>query len=544
MTKKQWASVPGSERVTPPRARLVGRPEGNLRAEVTVLVRRRSAARPAAAAEAISASAQQRLPRHLTREEFANQHGADPSDLERVAAFAREHGLDVVSRDATRRTVVLGGTLSALASAFGVEFGLYEHEGGHYRGRQGAVRVPAELAQVIEGVFGLDDRPQARPHNRRAQPADASTTPSLQQLTAAQVAKLYAFPVGRGGGGQCVGIIELGGGYREDDLRTYCAELGSPLPKITSVSVAGAASRPTGGQDESADHEVALDIQVATTVAPKANYVVYFAPNTDRGFLDAITTAIHDTEHNPSVLSISWGAAERRWTPQTQQAFDEAFADAALLGVTVCCSTGDQGSSAGENDGLAHTELPATSPHALACGGTHLIVNGGLTVNGGAITDEVVWQDQFGGGTGGGISDVFGPPSWQSAAGVPPSANRGNRVGRGIPDVAGNAHCDVAYRIVVGGQWRSVGGTSAVAPLMAGLVALANQRLGQRVGWLNPLLYQQLAGKRVFRDITSGDNGAYHAGPGWNPCTGLGVPHGSALLDALGALATVERTDG
>ncbi|MGH3830222.1 MAG: S53 family peptidase [Pseudonocardiaceae bacterium] len=544
MTKKQWASVPGSERAAPTRARLVGRPEGNPRAEVTVLVRRRSAARPAAAAEAISASARQRLPQHLTREEFANQYGADPSDVERVAAFAREQGLDVVSCDATRRTVVLGGPLSALESAFGVEFGLYEHAGGRYRGRQGAVRVPAELAPVIEGVFGLDDRPQARPHSRRAQPADASTTPSVQQLTAAQVAKLYAFPVGLDGAGQCVGIIELGGGYREDDLRTYCAELGSPLPKITSVSVAGTASMPTAGQDESADHEVALDIQVAAAVAPKANYVVYFAPNTDRGFLDAITTAIHDTEHNPSVLSISWGAAECRWTPQTQQAFDEAFTDAALLGVTVCCSTGDLGSSAGESDGLAHTELPATSPHALACGGTQLIVNGGLTVNGGAITDEVVWQDQLSGGTGGGISDVFDPPPWQSAAGVPPSANRDSRVGRGIPDVAGNAHYGIAYRIVVGGQWKSVGGTSAVAPLMAGLVALANQRLGQRVGWINPLLYQQLAGKRVFRDITSGDNGAYHAGPGWNPCTGLGVPHGNALLDALGALATVHRTDG
>jgi kumamolisin len=196
---------------------------------------------------------------------------------------------------------------------------------------------------------------------------------------------------------------------------------------------------------------VALDIQVAATVAPKADYVVYFAPNTDRGFIDAIITASHDTEHNPSVLSISWGAAESRWTPQTHQAFDEAFADAVLLGVTICCSTGDQGSTAGESDGLAHIELPAASPHALACGGTS------LTVNGGAITDEVVWHDQFGSGTGGGISDVFDLPSWQSSAGVPPSAN-------------------------------------------------------------------------------------YHAGPGWDPCTGLGVPNGSKYARRAGGARHGDRS--
>ncbi len=533
MTAQRRVSVPGSERTIPRGARPVGRPADNLRVEVTVLVRRRSAARPAVAAEGISANADGRLPRHVSREEFADRYGADPSDMERVAAFAREHGLDVVSRDAARRTVVLGGSVSALASAFAVELGLYEHEGGRYRGRQGAVWVPAELGAVIEGVFGLDDRPQARPHNRRAQPADTSLAPSPPQLTAAQVATLYGFPAGLDGSGQCVGIIELDGSYREDDTRTYCTALGLPLPTITSVSVDGATGTPTGSQNEPADREVALDIQVAATVAPKATYVVYFTPNTDRGFIDAIITAIHDTEHNPSVLSISWGAAESRWTPQTHQAFDEAFADAALLGVTICCSTGDHGSTAGESDGLAHLELPAASPHALACGGTS------LTVNGGAITDEVVWHDQFGGGTGGGVSDVFDLPSWQSSAGVPPSANQDKRVGRGIPDVAGNANCDTAYRIVVGGQWQSVGGTSAVAPLMAGLVALANQRLGQRVGWLNPLLYRQLAGKGIFRDVTSGDNGAYHASIGWNPCTGLGVPNGSKLLDALGAFGTV-----
>jgi kumamolisin len=271
MTAQRRVSVPGSERTMPPGARQVGRLADNLRVEVTVLVRRRSAARPAVAAEGISANADGRLPRHVSREEFADRYGADPSDMERIAAFAREHGVDVVSREAARHTVVLGGSVSALASVFAVELGLYEHEGGRYRGRQGAVWVPAELGAVIEGVFGLDDRPQARPHNRRAQPADASLAPSPPQLTAAQVATLYGFPAGMDGSGQCVGIIELDGSYHEDDTRTYCTDLGLPFPNITSVSVDGATGTPTGSQNEPADREVALDIQVAATVAPKAD---------------------------------------------------------------------------------------------------------------------------------------------------------------------------------------------------------------------------------------------------------------------------------
>jgi kumamolisin len=173
--------------------------------------------------------------------------------------------------------------------------------------------------------------------------------------------------------------------------------------------------------------------------------------------------------------------------------------------------------------------LPASSPYALACGGTY------LTLKGTGIADEVVWND-MGASTGGGVSDVFDLPDWQRAANVPHSANPGNRVGRGVPDLAGNADFTTAYQIVVGGQWQSVGGTSAVAPLIAGLAARASQHLGRRLGWLNPVLYQIASKAGVFRPVTSGNNGAYHAGPGWNACAGLGVPDGAKLLDALAAL--------
>jgi kumamolisin len=149
-----------------------------------------------------------------------------------------------------------------------------------------------------------------------------------------------------------------------------------------------------------------------------------------------------------------------------------------------------------------------------------------------------VWNDGRGGATGGGVSDAFDLPSWQQGAGVPASVNPGGRVGRGVPDVAGDADPRTGYQVEIDGQQATIGGTSAVAPLWAGLLALVNQSLGSPVGYLNPLLYGRLAGTGAFRDITSGDNSVggttgYAAGAGWDACTGLGSPDGQALLAAL-----------
>ena len=493
-------------------------------AELSVLVRRRGSATAALASQAASAASAGRTVAPLTHAEFVAAYGADPADLAAVTRFAGAHGLAVVSTDAARRTVVLRGTLAALSAAFGVQLSCYEYQGARYRGHEQPVQVPAELAGIVEGVFGFDTLPRSRPHVRPAPAAVDSST----QLNAAQIAGIYGFPAGLDGAGQRVGLVELGGGYLESDLHAYATVLGQPAIAVTTVSVDGAANTPPAGAPASADTEVALDLQVLASMVPAAQFLIYFGPNTERGFVDAISTAVHDTTHDLAVLSVSWGAAEAVFSAAAQQAFNEALADAALLGLVVCCSAGDLGSSAGEDDGRAHVELPASSPYALACGGTY------LTLKGTDIADEVVWND-ISGSTGGGVSDVFDLPDWQRAAKVPHSANPGGRVGRGVPDLAGNADFLTAFRIVVGGQWNSVGGTSAVAPLIAGLVTHAVQRMGRRTGWLNPVLYRMAGDANVFRPVTAGNNGAYHAGPGWNACTGLGVPHGARLLDALAA---------
>jgi kumamolisin len=535
---KPRVQVSGSSREALPGAELIGDVPADERVEVTVRVRRS----PSAAAESARASAAEARNAapgspadrsFLTRRQLRATLGADPADMAAVKSFAADHGLEVLEADAAQRKVVLAGPAGKMSRAFGVTLQRYQYAGATYRGRTGPVTIPAELGDLVEGVFGLDDRPQAMPHFRplpvkppsAAAPALAAT--AAASFTPPQVARLYDFVAAATGQGQCIAIVELGGGLRRKDLKAYFSALGIPEPKIVAVSVDGAKSRPTSAN--SADGEVMLDIEVAGSVAPGARIAVYFAPNTDRGFLDAVTKAVHDGVNKPSVISISWGGAEAHWTAQAMQAMDQAFQEAALAGVTVLCAAGDNGSGDSVGDGLAHVDFPASSPNAIGCGGTRLIASTA------AISDEQVWNDGAqGGSTGGGISDFFGLPAFQENAGVPKSVNPGSRIGRGVPDLAGDASPASGYEVRVDGKQMVIGGTSAVAPLLAALVAGLNQQLGKPLGFANPLLYA--VPSSVYRDITTGGNGAYVAGPGWDACTGLGRPDGGALLAALEAL--------
>jgi len=274
-----------------------------------------------------------------------------------------------------------------------------------------------------------------------------------------------------------------------------------------------------------------LDIEVVGAIANGARIVVYFAPNTDQGFLDAITTAVHDTVRRPSVVSISWGAPESAWTTQALTSYNQAFEDAAALGVTICCASGDNGSSDGVTDGRQHVDFPSSSPYVLACGGTHIASAGT------SLSSEVVWNGgASAGATGGGVSEFFPLPAYQQSSKVPVSVNPGNFKGRGVPDVAGDADPSSGYQIRVDGRDAVFGGTSAVAPLWAALIALVNQRRGRPLGYLHPLLYPVAA--RGCRDITTGNNGAFTARTGWDACTGLGSPNGTALATLLGSTAT------
>ncbi|HXY93179.1 MAG TPA: protease pro-enzyme activation domain-containing protein, partial [Acidimicrobiia bacterium] len=501
-------TVPGSSGAAPRLgAREVGAPPPDKEVRVTVVLRRRQEQNPMRAARA-SASHGQRS--YLTRAEFARSYGASPDDIDAVQTFARVHNLRVTNVDAARRSIVVAGTAEAIAGAFGTRLARYEHEGRVYRGlAPGAdVKVPAPLGDSVVAVLGLETFPVAAPRFKR-HGGGAAFSP-------ARLAKLYNFPA-KGAPGQTIGIVEFGGGFRPQDITSYFQSLQLPVPRIVTVPVDGGGNHPTGDPD-SADGEVCLDIEVAGAVAPKARIAVYFAPNTDRGFVDAVTTAIHDGANRPTTVSISWGNPETQWSAQTRTALNHAFQDAASLGVTITAASGDDGSSDGVNDGADHVDFPASSPFVLACGGTT------LTAQGGSISNEKGWH-----GSGGGVSTLFNTPSWQQGANVPPKSGGGR--GRGVPDVSGDADPTTGYRIRVGGQDVTLGGTSAVAPLWAGLVACLNAQLPHPAGFVNPVLYQQ--GTSTLRDITQGSNGTFHAHGGWDPVTGLGSPKGRAILRAM-----------
>ncbi len=560
---KKYQTIPGSHRTAPAGSKIVGEMDPNDRLTITLHVRR-PAASENLRAQMLNMSKQ--LPakrKYLTREQFATMHGADPADIAQITAFAHEYGLTVVESSPAKRSVKLSGTVQALTAAFQVELHKFRKANLRYRGRVGSISVPEELGGIVSGVHGFDNQPVARPHYRfrdalsdtRARKNQIKKKVPGTNFTPLQVADLYKFPTGLDGSGQCIGVIALndintttnqvtGAGYSASDLESFFSNLNLPVPQVVAISIDGGANTP--GPDPNSDGEVTLDIEVAGAIAPGAKIAVYFTPNTSQGFIDGVTHAVHDAENAPSVISISWGESEDSQPQQFVDGLAEALQDAATLGITVCTSAGDNGSAdtptndpSAPWDGKPHVDFPSSSPYVLACGGTT------LTGTETTVANEAVWNHGTRGGAGGGgASNLFARPDYQAAVSIPASPTGKN--GRGVPDVSGVADPETGYRIFVAGTQRVGGGTSAVAPLWAGLIARINQRLvsigSKPVGYINPLIYgSTIANSGAFHDIVSGTNditgtlnGLYTAGPGWDAASGLGTPNGAKLLSALG----------
>jgi kumamolisin len=518
--------LPGSEKSQPDGSRSLGQCDPNEQIEVVVMLRRQDEAAFRALMHKIDAGDADAVP--LSREAFAKRFGASAADVAKTEAFAKQHGLKVVRTDAAARSVVLSGSIAQFSQAFAVKLERFQHESiGEFRGRSGPVNVPDDMKDAVTAVLGLDSRPQARPHFRFRPPIRPAVSSAATSYTPPDLARLYSFPAGDGSG-ECVGLIELGGGYSESDLSQYFSKLGVGSPDVVAVGVDKAKNAPTGNPD-GPDGEVTLDIEVVGSIVPGARIAVYFSPNTDSGFIDAVNQAVHDTTNKPSVISISWGGPESTWTGQSQSAFNEVLQSAAAMGVTVCVASGDSGSSDGAQDGKNHVDFPASSPYVLACGGTH------LTASAKGIAEEVVWNDGAQGGAGGGgVSAVFPLPVWQK--GLSATKTSGGKAAaltkRGVPDVAGDASPLTGYDVYIGGTSTVVGGTSAVAPLWAALITRINAAAGGTpVGFLNAKLYRA---QGVCNDITHGNNGSFEATAGWDACTGLGSPDGAKIAAALG----------
>ncbi len=486
--------------------------------------------------------------RRWTRDELAARFGADPADVGIVTEAVTALGAAVIAVDPAARLVRIRASVAVANELFGVTVRQAAAPSGGSdeaaRHPDRDVSLPGHVAARVTAVLGLDTRPQLRPRLRTVPPGAAGAA-QRASFTPPELAQIYRMPRDTDGTGQTIAILELGGGFSAADMHSYFGGLGLPVPDIRTHGVDGARNAPTGTPD-GPDGEVALDIEVAGAIAPAATLEVYFAPNTDAGFLDALVAAGRATS-TPTAISISWGSSEDSWSPSSRRALDEALADASLLGSTITVAAGDSGSSDATNatttggtpaagaGAAVHVDFPASSPHALACGGTTLRADAAT----GVVASETVWNDMpAGGATGGGVSDVFPQPEWQARAGVPPRvggvADAASR--RGVPDVAAVADPRTGFRVLIDGRRTVLGGTSAVAPLWAALIARLAQSRGQSFGLLQPTLYAGISpGAAVlgFTDVTSGDNGAYRAAPGWDPCTGLGSPLGDELASRI-----------
>lgn len=527
----------------------------------------------------------------FTESEFIEKFGASEEAMAEVSKFAKTNNLKVADADMRSGRVVLKGTASDFTTAFHTQLNEYRSSTGiTFRGREGALALPETLQRNIEGVYGLDDRPHARNYSvsladyNKAQaaleaknktrivtdtksgetailgdqnrglpdmtktipdPPKAGETPPKagEAPTKAgeapkaakpggylpnQVADAYNFPKNNMGEGSTVSIIQLGGGIDLVNEAAYYKQHGLPEPKIQVISVGNAPTKT--GVNLAADGEVSLDSQIIGAIAPKAQQKVIFAPNSDKGFIDAITRATFPEKgEKPSTsISISWGAPEESWTDQGLKGMSAAFKKAALRGISIFAAAGDDGAVDKAPSGKFNADYPASDPNVTAAGGTRLEIGPD-----GKVKSEKVWNSS-GGATGGGISQKFDVPEYQKGVDLPQNPQNPAFKGRGVPDISGNADPRTGWKIKVNGVDDVIGGTSAVAPMLAALDARISGEFGRNIGSWNPFLYKSgLSGAKFFNDIIGGHNNGYQTIKGWDATTGWGTLDGALFRDAI-----------
>jgi kumamolisin len=520
----------------------------------------------------------------LTRTELADLYDPGEDRFELVRAFARAHDLKVVEVSRARHDVVLEGSVRALNRAFGVTLHHFSHEHGRYRAYEGSIQVPQELADVVEGILGLDDVPVHRPRT--------GAGVARLALTPAQLANHYGFPA-VDASAQRIALVQFSGGFHNDDLKAYADLMGLRLPVITEVPVEGADGHSGQNAPLSPDRtraiaaawkegtsftelhtkfgadlatfmatmEVTMDLQLAVALGGGAAVDVYFAPQGKDGWRRVLYAAIGepvgstDAKHPPvpTVLSVSWGDSESAFGPMALRVVNDTLVAVERKGVLVCCSSGDRGASnefpspSGSNGSAVNVNFPASSPVVLACGGTSL-----LPAHGASDLEERAWRETMLGlpmASGGGMSGFFARPAHQSAIDATPlpgtwraDGTAPGFVGRWVPDVAANASFESGAAVVVGGEELSAGGTSAATPLCAALLTRVSAAVGHSLAGLAPWLYE--GGRTTCTDITKGTDDVsagpasfYRAASGWDACTGLGAPNGRLLSTALAASA-------
>lgn len=467
--------------------------------------------------------------RYLTPEAFRDRFAPTQQQVDTVAAYLRSRGLTVTGATANRLAVNASGTAAEVERAFGTSLSRW-HDGRENRdftANDAVVSLPRDVASLVTSVAGLNDHYQ-RHHSHVRPDAPRVGGGPAGGYTPAELRGAYAMnPLvdsGNNGSGQKIGMLEYAT-FEQKNITAYDDHYrtGSPTPTVRPVS---------GGNSTLGDAqvEVELDIEVAHAIAPKADVVVYEAPNSEAGEIDMWNAMVSD---NVPVVSSSWGLCELDRTSANLNAVDKVAKQAAAQGMSFLSAAGDAGAYDCERDQTANAkkpsvDFPASDPYVTSVGGTSLTLGANATYG-----SETAWNEGNGWATGGGYSNSFAKPAWQTGPGVPSTGKRAT------PDVSAAA-AGGEYSIYSQGRWTKVGGTSASTPLWSAYLALYNEKAAAagkpRIGHANPALYR-VAGSAnratAFHDVTSGNNRLYPAGANYDLATGWGSLNADALTKAL-----------
>jgi subtilase family serine protease len=441
--------------------------------------------------------------RYLTPAQFDARYGATRSDIATVTSYLTSAGLTVTHVQG--QVVDATGSAATMSHAFDTTIGTYRQHNRKYYANDSAPRVPANVAAVVQGIVGLD--------NHAVHTNDAVRRPAAAAVSGFTPSQLHtAYNTGSlgTGSGESVALWEFDG-FQQANISAYDKQFGISPSAPTTVSVDGANynGSPGGGQGE-----VELDIEIVQGMASAVKTYVYEAPNSDQGQIDMANKIASDDK--VQVTSISWGECETQSSSAAITSTDQALAKGAAEGISFYSASGDSGSD-DCGDGTKAVDYPGSDPNVSSVGGTTL-----KTGTGGAYKSEVAWNSD-GGASGGGVSTVFKAPSWQKGSG-------GMRT---VPDISSDADPNTGYAVYSAGAWQVYGGTSCAAPMWAGFTALFNAKHGGKLGNPNPALYKIGDASGAIHDITSGNNGAYSAGKGYDEVTGLGSYNGAKLAAVL-----------
>lgn len=472
---------------------------------------------------------------YITPEEFKSQYGPTDETVANVKSYLTSKGFKVQNVSSNNAFITVSGTTGHVEDAFGVTINNYQNSQGQtYYSNAQAPTIPAEFSGVITDVEGMNNEahythPKIRKPTTHVNSKPAAVVPNVGSgpaggYTPAELKGAYDVSplasAGYTGSGQTVAVMELDG-YKSTNTTNYSNYYGLGSPAPTNVYVDG--YNGAAGQGEV---EVELDIEVINAIAPKAQVRVYEGPNTDQGLIDTYQKIASD--NIAKSISVSWGIGEQHESSATMNSLHTIFQQYATQGQSIFAAAGDNGAYDSGGSTL-EVDSPANDPYVTGVGGTH------LNLSGSSYSSESIWSNNTNKtGGGGGLSKVYAMPSFQSGTGVQNSYSNGKRQ---VPDVSADADPSTGYSIYSQGTWTVVGGTSAAAPLWAGIAALNNQYAAANgkgnLGQANPTLYKSFNTTQTYpayHDVTSGTNLYYPATAGYDMASGIGTPDAYNLI--------------